>query len=377
MAKLIHAAFVTYLLSYALPAVVIAGDLAFGFQAAILSFVGSYIGLGTAEHLERGQTPACLLGALANVLMVGGYVCYNLRRFSKRMRPFCLVASWLAGSAAVCALGAAVFLATGSEAFIPSIGYFVWLASMIIMSFACWKLGKTVKCEPGAPPRDGLTTQVEGSSITEEPDRSTDIPAKRPPKLPHWLIWTIPSLVLGLIVVLTGARFLHRQHIRRVDERIVIEVEDALISKLRSLSEDDEITQRYGKFIELTNVSWDRPRYAWQLIVRLDWSATAHFEKAQARITLGIDRGETLAIERLEMRPSEEWRREHPELAGEFVLIDGELWVVNEQSKTKDVRLMDGQGIQIFSTIEESREQCTGAGSFFRFSKPEPPQISG
>ena len=84
MARLIHAAFVTYLLSYALPAVVIAGDLAFGFQAAILSFFGSYIGLATAEQLERGQTPACLLGALANVLMVGGYVCYHLRRFSQR-----------------------------------------------------------------------------------------------------------------------------------------------------------------------------------------------------------------------------------------------------------------------------------------------------
>lgn len=27
---------------------------------------------------------------------------------------------------------------------------------------------------------------------------------------------------------------------------------------------------------------------------------------------------------------------------------------------------MDGQGIQIFSTIEGSRKQCTGAGSFFR-----------
>ena len=162
-----------------------------------------------------------------------------------------------------------------------------------------------------------------------------DILAKRPPKLPHWLIWTIPSLVLGLIVVLAGARFLHRQHIRKVDERIVIEVEDALTSKLRSLPEDDEITQRYGKFIELTNVSWNRPSYAWQLIVRLDWSATAHFEKAQARITLGIDRGETLAIERLEMCPSEEWRREHPELAGELVLIDGELWIVNEQSKMR------------------------------------------
>ena len=136
-AKLIHAAFVMYTLSYFLPAVVIAGDLTFGFMAALLSFVGMF-----ERGLERGQAPACLLGALANVLMVGGYVCYSLRWFSQMLSSPYLVASSLAGLAAVCALGAAVFLATGSETFAPLIGYFAWLASMIIMSFACWKLGE-------------------------------------------------------------------------------------------------------------------------------------------------------------------------------------------------------------------------------------------
>jgi hypothetical protein len=135
-ARLIHAAFAIYLLSYFLPAVVIAGDLTFGFPAALLSFIGL-----VTRDLERGQAPACLLGALANVLMVGGYVCYNLRRFSQKLRPSYLVAARLAGLAAVCALGSAVFLAIGSETFVPLIGYFAWLASMIIMSFACWKLG--------------------------------------------------------------------------------------------------------------------------------------------------------------------------------------------------------------------------------------------
>ncbi len=139
MAKLVHVAFITYLLSYALPAVVIAGDLAFGVLAAILSFVG-LIDLLNGGDLERGQAPACLLGALANVLMVGGYIGYHLRRFSKKSRSYCLVAAWLAGSAAVCALGAAVFLATGSESFVPLVGYFVWLASMVTISFAYCKL---------------------------------------------------------------------------------------------------------------------------------------------------------------------------------------------------------------------------------------------
>ena len=57
------------------------------------------------------------------------------------------------------------------------------------------------------------------------------------------------------------ARFLHRQHIREVDERIINQVEHALTSKLRSLPEDDDITQRCGRFIKLADVSWNRPSY--------------------------------------------------------------------------------------------------------------------
>ena len=64
-AKLINAAFVIYLFSYLLPAVVIAGDLAFGFMAAFLSVMGLFAG-----ELEGGQFPACLFGALANILML-------------------------------------------------------------------------------------------------------------------------------------------------------------------------------------------------------------------------------------------------------------------------------------------------------------------
>ena len=144
--KLVHAAFGMYLVSYSLPAVVIAGDLLFGFMATFLSFVGMF-----DWGLERGQAPACLLGALANVLMFGGYGYYNLRRFSWKLRHSYRMVSWLAGLAAVCALGATVFLATGSETFVPHVGHFSWLGSMIIMSFTCRKLEKTVNCESSGP----------------------------------------------------------------------------------------------------------------------------------------------------------------------------------------------------------------------------------
>jgi hypothetical protein len=166
--KLAHWAFVLYVVSYALPAVVIAGDLCFGWLAALLSFFGLLIEFSEGG-LEGGQFPACLLGVLANVLMVGAYVCYNLRRFSKKLRPSYMVASRLAGMAATCALGAVVFLATGSESFVPRIGYFAWLASMMLMSFACRQLARVVQREPGAAPNGGPAAPVDSSRPADGP----------------------------------------------------------------------------------------------------------------------------------------------------------------------------------------------------------------
>ncbi len=126
--KVVHAAFGAYLLSYALPAVVIANDVIWGCFAAFLSFKGM-----VERGLESGQMPACFLGAFANVLMVSGYVAFNLRRYSKKGRPSYLLAPRLTLGATVCALGAIIFLATGNESFAPLPGFFVWIGSMVIM----------------------------------------------------------------------------------------------------------------------------------------------------------------------------------------------------------------------------------------------------
>jgi len=155
--------------------------------------------------------------------------------------------------------------------------------------------------------------------------------AKRPSKLTRRLLWTTSSLALGLAVVLAGAKFFYSQYITEVDKRIVVEVTNALAVELQRLPEDDDIVQNYGKFIELTDARWNR-RSDWEQVMKwIEWSATAHFEKAKARIELTIYKGKALTIRKLEMKPSGKWRRDHPELAGELVLIDGELWHVNDQ----------------------------------------------
>ena len=118
-----------------------------------------------------------------------------------------------------------------------------------------------------------------------------------------YLFWTSIALIVGCgVTVAVAARFESRRRYLN-DQRIVSEVERTLTSTLRSLDQTHPISQRFGAFIKLTDVHWNRPGYAWQLVERLDLSATAHFEKAQASISLGIDRGEALVIMPLEMTP--------------------------------------------------------------------------
>lgn len=109
--------------------------------------------------------------------------------------------------------------------------------------------------------------------------------------------------VLVLFLMLVGAwqayEFHHRWWLHKLDMRIGQEIEQALDAKLRSLSPTDEITNRYGRFVRLTDVRIERPSYMWMLVVRLDLTVTAHFEKGQINVALGIDKGASIGITRL------------------------------------------------------------------------------
>ena len=343
MAPLVHLAFLMYVLSYALPAVVIAGDTVFGFAAALFSFIG----LGIAIDLEGGQAPACLLGVLANVLMVGGYACYNLRPFSKKAIPTYLQEARLTQLAAVCALCALVCLEAGNEAFHSLVGCYVWLASMVTAAFACWKQQNAACRAADVQPLHALPTQGADSSPTKQPGEAVETPIQRPLRGRRWLLWTVLSLVLVVSTVFILGQHYYREHIREqqlraIDERIVTEVERELTKELRGLAKTHEIRQRYGKFIGLTNVRWSRPRYIGQLVVRISMSATVRFEEAQAKIMLGINKGDKLAIERLAMEPSAEWRREHAELAEALVLVDNEFWLVRQDGSGSTQSILQG-----------------------------------
>ncbi len=110
-----------------LPAFRLAGDIAFGWQATLLSGLGAVIAVGSGR-LENGQSLACLAGFAANlaavIAMVGLLVGGN-RRWN-RFGAFALT----------CGILAVVSLLFGSEVFVPFPGCGAWLLAMAAAAFS-------------------------------------------------------------------------------------------------------------------------------------------------------------------------------------------------------------------------------------------------
>lgn len=285
--RLIIAAFFCLVTANAIPAFRLAGDEVFGFMASYLQFFAVL-----ASDLEPGQRPAAALGIIANFGFLATFFALLIgpRRLAKR----------IATVAAISAFGSVTSLAMGIEHFVPYPGCVLWLATGVLLVIA----------------------SSASSQMTLNPTLNPT--RKRPRILNFW--WLGGTFIFISIVAWLGARLFYQSNLRKIDERIVAEVEASLTTDLHALTVESEISQRYGKFKELTNVRWwDRPPIMLQTERRRDLEATAHFENAKAQIFLSIGEGSSLATS-LEMSPSEKWRREHPESAGELVLIDGELW---------------------------------------------------
>ena len=157
------------------------------------------------------------------------------------------------------------------------------------------------------------------------------------------------------------------QIVYELDKCIVQDVEQALTAKLLNMTEADEITKIYGKFIRLTDVHWSRPNYFGQLVVRLDFSATAHFQKAQVPVNLGIteplppmpkpnsegntsrqqqanpsdDLSQDIAITSLQMVPSEQSIQELISNGRELKIIDNRFWLVHKD-RSRGVIIIEG-----------------------------------
>lgn len=283
-------AFVCFAAAQTIPAFRLAGDTMFGFMASYLQFFAVL-----SSGLEPGQRPAAALGIIANLGFLATFSALWLgsRRWAKR----------IAIVAAVSAFGSVFFLATGAESFAPYPGCMLWLATGVLLVRA--------SSAPGPIPSDHTMNP------TSKGARALGIALLG------------GMFMLMLIFAWYGARLVHQSQLRSIDERIIAEVEARLIADLHALADESEISQRYGKFKELRGVRWwDRPTFMLQTPRELALHATAHFENANAPIDLSITKGSLLATS-LEMSPSEQWRREHPERGGELVVIDGEFWEVN------------------------------------------------
>lgn len=119
-----HFALIAYLTAQLLPAFDLAGALMFGWMATFLSGLGSLMALEGSNFVhERGQTAACLAGALANISFVVALVAaYCGKTVRARVLGSCAV------SAAVLSVLALSF---GSKSFLPNVGCGLWLAAMV------------------------------------------------------------------------------------------------------------------------------------------------------------------------------------------------------------------------------------------------------
>ena len=116
---------------------------------------------------------------------------------------------------------------------------------------------------------------------------------------------SIAVLTCGILVLACGCMSLT---VRKSDERVIAEVGPLILERLKNLPADSDITARYGKFVELSGVSWNRLQSSFFVMPeRLTWKGTARFEKASAGVRVDIARGTTVSLS-LEMVPSEEWR---------------------------------------------------------------------
>jgi hypothetical protein len=134
---------------------------------------------------------------------------------------------------------------------------------------------------------------------------------------------------LLVVVFLLAAWCRDRWQRERDDKRMATEIEQLVFSSLRNPAEYEEIAQRYGKFIELTDSRWNRglPFGGEEYF---HWSATAQFENAKAGTLVEIIEGESITLERLNLQPSTKWVRDHP--GGSFQMREDYIWYVHDRS---------------------------------------------
>jgi WD40 repeat protein len=196
--RLGHLGFAIYVFSFILPAAEIAHDKFIGALVAVLSLLGVIFGI--TSGLEPGQLPACVLVISAHVLMLYGYFRYCFRKSFRKWRPSCRLTTAILGFGAICTIGAAAFLATGSERFVPHVGYYLWVLSMILLSFASWQ--STPRNQPGKNASRNNDPEVDDDIFRGS--KATSLRTSRMPWLFGGLI--IATAAIGIWSSLSGER---------------------------------------------------------------------------------------------------------------------------------------------------------------------------
>ena len=284
-------ALVFFAISMALPAGVLDRRLYWGYEMAETSLLQTGVRLVAGPShfalLMTWQGLAATLGAIANLTFVVAWAAVRLKplsggRLALKGSAVAFVTAWL------CILPIFVWL------FVPHLGWVSWCGAFYFLWTA---------------PRAG--------------DRA---PSSR----------TYVALAVVLGVGLGGGYLVRhdlkrreaerKEALQRIDAGVKKDIAETLAAHLAAVDEELEVYAHYGPFVELTDVRISRPSYGWMLVARLDFSAMAEFERARARVSLGVTGGE-LGIERLDapIPGTKAIERDR----------DGELWSVGDSSRTR------------------------------------------
>jgi hypothetical protein len=129
----------------------------------------------------------------------------------------------------------------------------------------------------------------------------------------------VAAVLVAVVAMVVAVMQVRSWKQRRVDARVIADVTEQVRVVLSSLSADSDIYQRYGPFLALEGSGFSRPRYAWQLVERVECGRRAVFRDGVADVYIMVSSQGPLSVN-LTLVPSAQIVAEG---AGERVVLEG------------------------------------------------------
>jgi hypothetical protein len=172
----------------------------------------------------------------------------------------------------------------------------------------------------------------------------------------------IPSLILPVTWLVWAVESQRESNERtQFDRQIEGDLQQALEAHFRNLGPNDGITRMFGAFRQVTDGHIVRSPPLFQVQERRgSFTAIAHFEKAQSRVNLGLDRGAAVRIVILKMEPDEKEVSTKLKHGWNLRVIGNEM-VLERQIESEEPKATDKSGMR-FETAKPTGSPISMSG---------------